>query len=290
MKIIFSIALLGITIISASAQISGNGVFNRNSSESKRVPPKILALNDSSFLIQANIIMNVAPDSYVITLGVSDSSNSVSEANRKINLRISNLTTAISRFDIKKQDLFVDMTTQTRLYDFELRAGTMTEVPVGFEIKKNIILRTTSIASIDELLSVASKYAIYDLVKVDYVVNDLNKINRQLFNQAVEIISQKKAAYVAVTGMSLQTASQVYAEDYYSNYPDQLYKSYTPSGTTIYSTESRTNVKTIVKSPTFYYDPQNYSGIDKVITTGSIEPTVEFGLSLQIKYYINRQR
>ena len=103
----------------------------------------------------------------------------------------------------------------------------------------------------------------------------------------MEVINSKKDLYVKATNIKLTTSSEIYGESFYSFYPSQLYKNYTPNITTeYYDYGSYGKRKDLKKNTTYYYDKINYSGFDKVINPVVTEPTVEFVLMLQIKFYI----
>lgn len=138
------------------------------------------------------------------------------------------------------------------------------------------------------VLAAAAQH-IYDLVKVDYEVSDINKVYSQLFQAALEVINQKKGMYVAATNMKLQPVSQVYGEDFSSYYPSQLYKAYTAEESSeVYGSYSNYTRKDLNKSATYYYDRASYSGFDKVLNPTVTEPAVEFVLSLQLKFQIEK--
>ena len=154
------------------------------------------------------------------------------------------------------------------------------------EIKKNVIFKLSRIDRLDDILIAAAAHLIYDLIKVDYVIDDIGKVNGQLFKAAMEVINQKKERYAMATNMRLNPVSQVYGEEYYSLYPDQLYHQYRINNSaTVYHTYYGTYERhDLPQEHTIYYDKVGYSGIDRVINPAVTEPPVELGLRLQVKY------
>jgi uncharacterized protein YggE len=287
-KINLAALLLTMGIGQAMAQQSGNSVYGQNAGfvMGKADPTGKLWLNDSSFIIQATVAKNVIADNYVVTFGLSEEAKTVAECNDKIDKRIKNFIADIAKLGIKESDIFIDMTTQNKVFDYTTEKEQETQYLKGFDLKKNVIISFKDIHQLDQMVLAAAKYEIYDMVKVDYNVSDLSKIYADLFRAAKEVIDQKKGLYIEATQMSVDPQSMIYNEQLYSFYPAQLYKSYTAyeAVETYYSNPIKK--KDIRKSPTFYYDKMSYSGFDKVLNPNVVAPAVEFCLSLQIKFQL----
>ncbi len=274
------------------SQQSGNVVLGNSynySRSSHQLSVDKLYLNDTSFTVQANVLKNVIADSYVATFGVSESSNTLIDANSKIDKRINDFIAALLKIGISKDDIYIDMTTQTLISDYKVTENYAEQFISGFEQKKNVVIKFNNIKLLDRMIVVASDYGIYDLAKVDYIVLDINKIYTELFQAAVNVIQGKKDLYARATNVKLQPGSQIYGESFYSFYPAELYKSYTPNiSTEYYSYSNYSKRKDLRKNTTYFYDKVNYSGFDKIINTVVTEPAVEFVLMLQIKYDIKK--
>ena len=275
------------------AQQSGNVVLGKSynySRSSQQLSVDKLYLNDTSFIVQANVLKNVIADNYVATFGVSEAAVNLIEANSKIDKRINDFIAALMKIGITKNDIYVDMTTQTKISDYKVSGSYAEQYITGFEQKKNVIIKFDNIKLLDRMIVVASDYGIYDLAKVDYIVLDINRIYTELFAEAVKITQKKKELYAKATNVKLKPNSLIYGESFYSFYPAELYKSYTPDiSTEYYSYSSFSKRKDLRKNTTFFFDKINYSGFDKVINPIVTEPAVEFVLMLQIKFYIDRR-
>jgi len=273
-------------------QHSGNSVIDQYSNSNPTNNPQTvdkLYLSDTSFVIRANVLINVIADNYVATFGVSESSTTLKDANTKIDKRIENFISALTKIGITQTDIYVDMTTQTQISDYKVNGNYAEQYITGFEQKKNVIVKFKNIKDLDKMIVTASDYEIYDLAKVDYIVTDINKIYSQLFQTTIDVINSKKELYVKATNIKLTSSSEIYGESFYSFYPSQLYKSYTPNITTeYYDHGSYAKRKDLKKNTTYFYDKINYSGFDKVINPIVTEPTVEFLLMLQIKFDIEK--
>ncbi len=284
-----AIILFCIVCMTAHGQQSGNSVYGQGYSKGKFPGKETLYLSDSTFIIEASVVQNVIADGYVATFGLAEEAPTLKECNEKIDKRIKDFTSQLSKMGVAKTDIYVDMTSQNKVYDYKITGELAEEYLQGFELKKNIIIKFNHISDLDKMVIVASTDEIYDLVKVDYIVNDLPAIHTQLFNAAVEIINQKKGMYATATNAHLSPTSELYGDQFYSFYPDQLYASYQAYESGNVSGSGYNNsytTKDVRKSATYYYDKINYSGFDKVINPYVTEPAVEFVVTLQIKFEI----
>lgn len=287
---LLSISIL-LSLSTLYAQQSGNMVYGQNYGIESKQRPERLQLTDSTFMIEANVVMNVIADSYVATFGLSDEAPTVKECNDKLEKRIQAFTSELNKMGYSGTDIYVDMITQNKVYDYKTTGSIAEQYLKGFELKKNVIIKLKTIKDLDNILISASSQQIYDLVKVDYIVTDIPAVYAQLFKAASEIINQKKGLYVSATNARLATTSQIYGEQFYSYYPNQLYKAYTAyESSDVYSTYSNYTRKELKKGATFYYDKINYSNFDKVINPAVTEPAVEFVLVLQLKFSAERQK
>ncbi len=281
-----------LTIISFPlwAQQSGNAVYGQTSGQGagKLQTVSKLYLSDSSFIIQASVAINVIADTYVAVFGVAEESSTLSECNTDIDKRIQSFISDLAVLGISKTDIYVDMTTQNKIYDYKIKGDIAEQYIKGFELKKNVIVKFTNIKDLEKMVIAGSSQGIYDLVKVDYLVSDVSSVYKKLFLSAVEVINGKKDMYVGATGAKLEPASQIYAEDFYCFAPSQLYKSYKAYETSnAYEDYDLYRVADMRKSTTYYYERMNYSGFDKVINPVVTEPAVEYALTLQIRFNIN---
>ena len=276
-----------LTWMTMSAQQSGNSVYGQGYSKGKFAGKETLYLSDSTFIIEASVVKNVIADGYVATFGLAEEAPTLKACNEKIDKRIKAFTGELIKMGVAKTDMYVDMTSQNKIYDYRITGELAEEYLQGFELKKNVIVKFRLISDLDQMIILASNNEIYDLVKVDYIVTDLSAIHTELFHAASEIINQKKALYGTLTNAHLSPASEIYGDIFYSFYPDELYSSYQAyeSGNVSGSGyDNNYTTKDIRKSATYYYNKMNYSGFDKVINPFVTEPAVEFVLTLQVKF------
>jgi len=275
------------------AQQSGNSTYGQgyNPVYGKIDTADKLFITDSTFIIPASVAINVIADQYVVTFSTVEQADDVWNCNAKIDKRINAFKSELNKMGINETDVFVDMTTQNKIYDYKVDSNYAEQYIKGFELQKNIIIRFAPVSKLDEIVIAASNHEIYDLVKVDYIVSDLQAVYAKLFEAATKVIDQKKTLYTGATHTTLSPSSSIYGEKMYSFYPGQLYKSYKAYESSDVYGSSLNNyvIKDLRKSTTFYYDAINYSGFDNVINPAVTEPAVEFALTLQMQYKIAKK-
>ena len=284
----FSLLLISLVSITVHGQHSGNSVSNNsyhyNQNKFEQLTERLF-LNDSSFVIQAKVLMNLPADRYVATFGVAQMAPTLKEANTKLDERVDAFRGDLNKIGIDNENLYVDMTTQTQISDYKVSGDFAEEFISGYELKKNLIIQFDKMDDLDKMLIAAAEHEIFDLVKVDYIPDDQSAIYKRLFESAMELIEVKKDLYVQSTNVKIKTSSSIYGESFKHYTPTQLYKSYTPNiRAEYYSNSSYSKRKDLRKSPTYYYDPISYSGFDKVIHPVIIEPVMQYTLVLQIKF------
>lgn len=296
----YQISFIGILLFSALTtvgQVSGNQVFKqygnyKNSNNDPAIPSESkIYLTDTTFFINTSVLMNVTADSYVAIFGVAESAKILKDANTQIDDRIQKFISALNKIGIQQTDIYVDMTTQTRILDYKIDGNYAEQFISGFEQKKNVIIKFKNIKDLDKMVIAASEYGIYDLIKVDYIVTDPDKIYTQLFQTAMGLLNNKKELYVKTTNIKLKKTSKISGESFYCLAPPELYKSYTPQNisTDYYGDSYNRRRKDLQASTTHYYDHINYSTFDKIINPIVTEPTVEFILLLQLKFDVEKE-
>jgi uncharacterized protein YggE len=285
--------LLILSALAAFGQESGNrGVYGRRTD---RTPPSngVISASESKDLvpvqfIEAYVLLNAAPDEFVAVFGASQEGPTAAESNQKVSAQIERFLTAAAQLGVKRGDTYVDFITQNRVYNFTPAAdGTIREKLEGFETKKTIAVRYTDRAVLEKLVAAAAQASIFDLIKVDYVINDMSKIRARLFEEASRIIKQKEESYTRSLDLRIKRHA-IFQETYNTYYPAELYQTYTAyeSGEVEQSDDSRTRVVRQRKSSTSYLEPLDRSDFDAVINPVGLEPVVQNTLYLRVRYLL----
>jgi uncharacterized protein YggE len=274
--------------VEVSAQEAGNVAYGNKTHKSSGVAlGNLYSLEpkDSvvSTFLEANTLMNARADEYVAVFGLSQEGPTPAECNRKIDAQVKEFTADLEGLGINRNDLFVDFIAQNRIYDF---SGTSTarEKLAGFEVKKNVAVHYKDKTVLEKMLAGAAKASIFDLIKVDYIVNDLNGIRERLLEEAMKVVKRKEAEYSKLLDAKLKPLA-IYQEKYSTFSPSQMYSSYTA-----YESGNTESVRVVEKrkSRTFYFDPLDSGEFDSVINPVTVEPVVQFTLYLKIKYQVSK--
>jgi len=273
------------------AQEAGNsGVYGRRTDRASPSNGVIYGTENKDLIpvqfIEAYVLVNAAPDAFIAVFGAAQEAPTAIESNQKVNAQIELFLSAAGKLGINRSNVYVDMITQNRVYDFAPASdGTIRERLSGFETKKTIAVRYKERALLEQLLSAAAQASIFDLIKVDYVVNDLSKIRSRLLEEASGVIKQKEENFTRSLGLRIRR-NAVSQETYNTYYPSALYQTYTAaeSGTVEPNYEARTRVVRERKSSTSFLQPLDESTFDIVINGADLEPMVQCTLYLKVRY------
>ena len=280
------------------AQASGNIAYsqpygNTRSAQNER-NKRVLAAAElppgsNTMFLEASVLLNTKADEYVAVFGLSQESATVQECNQKMDAVVHEFSAALKPLGIGRDDLFVDFAAQNKVYKYRLEDNVAMEELAGVELKKNVAIHYRDKLLLDKLVIAASGSRIYDLIKVDYIVKDLDPIQNRLMEEAADIIKRKTVRYEKLLGIKLLPPPQVYAEKPSFYYPTEMYESYTAyegENVEVEQYRSKYVVQHLRKGRTFFFNALNADGFDAVLNPVVIEPVIQFTLYLKVKYDI----
>jgi len=247
---------------------------------------------DSVFELSVSALMNVKASSFVVLLGVSQAASTIDSCQQIINERINNFIVQLTKSAVKKEDIFVDFVSQVPVFEYSVEKKVFSkkynEVPSGFELKKNIHIAYRKNETLDEIVTLAAKSEIYDIIKVDYVVANISAVYDSLRDASIKLLNEKAEDYKKV-GIKFNPKFQVMGEDVHSIYPIERYRSYTAYNNSSLqalkkSGVSSTSISYQPKQATLYYDKLPYNNYDIVINPNVIEPVAQFTYNLKVRY------
>lgn len=295
------ISILAISIaltFNSFSQIGGNQVYgNSNYSYNQnqnynQVQKKTIFSTDSTLIISTNILLNKIADNYLVSVGLNQEAKTVIECNTLINSRIEGLKKDLIKLGVKEDDLYVDFISQTKVYDYDVSENESEQLESGFEIKKNIIIRINDIDKIDLLIEMCAKQEIYDIIKVDYVNNNINNTYGKMYDEALAFIESRKNLYLKSSSQKLTGDKRVTSDNFYSVYPKSQYKkyeAYESSSLTVQSKHYSDHYirKEARKNKTFYYDGVPVSGFDKIINSSTPDIGIQYVLTITMVYSVS---
>jgi len=295
-QILLSVGLL-ISFLNCFSQIAGNVIESNPNYQSRQVE---LALNPAynynySNQLEASVMMNVKATGYVAIFSLSQNGKTVDEAETAMRQRTDFFTQFLKQNGVADAQIFIDPISMLPTYETELQekkySKTFNEVPTGFEIKKNVHISFKEQSAINALVSMAAKAEIYDMVKVEYSVDDLESVYSNLRNEALNILVSKK--------MNMERAG-IYSrfvnigEKQGSAYPAERYIQFTAAKTGMspqfiqYKEKKPTTVtyNYAEKNRTLFYDKVSDKQFVKVINPVVNEPMVQVYVSLKGQFQI----
>lgn len=290
------LGLVFLTLSNLSAQISGNQVYgnsnyNAHNYNAEALPNNsVVAINDNVLTVSVKILCNKKADGFVMTLGLNEEDATVAGCSKKINARIAGFIEKIKSEGVKKENVYIDFISQTKIYDFEVNGVNSEQVEKGFEIKKNIIITTSNVTSLEKIIALAAAFEIHDVIKVDYFNNDTESIHTSLFEEALVLAEAKKVRYLKAFGKRI-VGTPTATEEFATVFPKTQYKMYQAfeSAELEMNNYNRTPYlkKIARKNKTFYYDGLSSAGFDKVIHPNQTEVGMQYVMTLTMHYKID---
>jgi uncharacterized protein YggE len=285
-----------------SAQVAGNQAYAQTGGQQHaRQREQVLHVmskytvpaSPTSTFIEANMLLNIPADHYVAVFGLSYEGETVAACSAKMDAGVKALTDSVLKAGIKQKPNF-DFIAQNKIYGYQLEAKeVLQEKLVGYEIKKTASIAYDNPALLDKLMLAAAEVQIFDLIKVDYVLDDIAKVQDQLMAEAVKVIQRKAARQEKLLDVHLRKPAQIYAEKYGTHFPTQLYDSYRAHESEHveggYDLRNH-RVRTLRKSQTFYFNGLDADGFDAVINPVLDKPVVQCTLYLKLNYEIEQEK
>ena len=238
--------------------------------------------------------MNVKPDTYILIIGLSQISENLETCFELIDQRIANFT---SEAEINKENLYIDFISQTPIFARErekkIFSKKYVEVPKGFEIKKNLHLSFTDGHLADKYIKLAAKNEIYDIIRVDYIVNDHKNIYDNLREQCVNLLNQYVVDYKKM-GVDFVAEYTSMEETNSCTYPIARYSSFTSYMPTNYDPllggDTELNFVNPNEKINIFYNKLPYNNYDIIINPAVVEPVVQFSQSVKIKFVLKKKQ
>ena len=241
--------------------------------------------NPNQILIDVKGLANVKADSYVAIFSVTQVGKDQEETNKMIDERINNALKEINAN--KGVESFIDVISFVPKYEFEAEKKvfsrkTYNEIPIGFEIKKNVHLKFSDANQLQNFVQIFSKNEIYDLVRVDYFAENLENIKKELANKARLLVQEKMKNYEIILGENFVNDDKSLSEDYKVLFPVEMYKSYEASNSASLNLTKSANVNSANKNITIYYQPIFNKDFDVVINPIINEPVIQIMYEMKV--------
>ena len=246
---------------------------------------------NTDLFISVKGLANVKADTYVAIFNVTQVGKTTEEVNRLIDERINKGLQNIK--DNPETEVYVDMISFVPVYEYEIEKKIFSkksynEIPVGFELKKNIHIRYSDPNLLNEIIADLSNAEIYDLIRVDYFSNTLEAVKKDLATKAGEILQEKLDHYATILSENLDSVDKQLMDGYRVVLPVEMYKSYSAYSSSSLNLKKSANINQTDKSKTLYYQPIIDKEFDFVINPTILEPVIQ--VMYEVKLKVNREK
>lgn len=249
-------------------------------------------IDENSMTFEVNGLFNRKADAYLAIFNMTQVGENASVANDLLNTRYQNFVTEVASAGVKAEDIFLDMVSQVPIYELEVTkkffSKTYNEVPKGFELQKNIHVKFNKGEVLDKILTAAAKHEIYDLIKVDYFVENTSAVYETLRDSVIACAKRKTNDYKQLN-VNLDTVYRVLTEQTSVTFPIDRYSKYQPaSSSSIESVGKKSGLTEIRKPTVMFYNKLSYHNFDVVINPVVIEPLVQYTCKLKMRFSLKK--
>jgi uncharacterized protein YggE len=301
-KIICTLASLSLNIalhsqsLGNSEYMEGNAGYGNNYySHNRRPTTNAYIANNEEMQVTVNGLLNIVADNYVAIFNIVQVADNAENADGLMNHRIIDFKKNLKTAGIDTNDIKVDMISFVPRYDYQVEqklfSKTYNEIPAGFELQKNVSVRFKNSAKLDDIVSAAARAEIYDLVKVDYFIPNIQRSLDSLRLKCLLEFKSKVKSYELI-GIRLDTLKKVMSDNFITTYPPTRYNTYqafTRPSLQAAKKKSAPSVNEIQKSNSRYYSQVDYDQYDLVINPLITEPVVQVSYSLTVKYFLKEK-
>lgn len=272
------------------AQVSGS-INYREPIKYSDINFDILPPSKDETSIQVKGLANVKADQYVAIFTVTQIAETTDEVNKLLDSR---LNSSVNRLQANKTlEFYVDMISFVPVYQYDVQRKifskkTYNEVPTGFELKKNLHVKFKNPSQLNEIMSVLSQNEIYDLVRVDYFMENMDVIKKELASKAKTQLQEKIKNYESIMGIAFPNANKNLNEGYKVVLPTEMYKTYEAYNSSTLALTKFANVNQANKSTSMFYQPILDKEFDFVVNPVVLEPVIH--VMYEIKMTITKDK
>jgi uncharacterized protein YggE len=269
-----------------------NNSYNPNPPKVNTFLPTATFIDERNVVLEVNALSNQMASSFVVIFNIKQLGQTAEEADKLFNDRYEAFVSNIVATGIRREDVYLDMVSFVPVYEFEeekklFSKKTYNEIPKGFEIQQNVHIKYKDSRLLGKLVSAAAKSEIYDIVKVDYFIENTEEVYHDLRKRAVEFIN-KEIVQFEVLGVELDAAYRIATEEERSSYPIDRYSSYMAFSSQSLDGTTKGRVNNADKAVTMYYDKIPYDEFEIIVNPSILEPAVQFMYNLKVRFRLKQ--
>ncbi|MFK7746978.1 MAG: SIMPL domain-containing protein [Kordia sp.] len=274
----------------ANIQISRRNIATGNAQVYGPQSPKSRRnVNPSAnIVIDVHALYNAKATSYTAMFNISQIGPTAEETHNLVNERIDNVRKQLLAAGIKKEDIAIDVISFVPVYEIEVQKKLFStkynEVPKGFELQQNIHIQFKKTQQFEKILAACAANEIYNLVKVDYFIENIREVYKKLQTSLVSLIKEEKE-YYKILGFDLSNYNAIMADDKYCYFPKDFYQNYQAYNSVSFEAlKKKKGVTKAKKQTSYYYQPVSTENYDIVLNAAILEPVVQVGMQIKLVY------
>ena len=242
----------------------------------------------ANIVLDVQALYNAKATSYTAIFNISQIGKTADDANGLVKERIDNVRKQLLTIGLQEKDIAIDVISFVPVYEIEVEKKLFStkynEVPKGFELQQNIHIQFTKTQQFEKILAACASNEIYNLVKVDYFIENIREVYKKLQDSLLELIKEKKE-YYKILGFNLSEYNVIMADDKYSYFPKDFYKNYQAFNSVSFEALNKNKGVTKAKKQTsYYYQPISYENYDIVLNAAILEPVIQVGMHIKLVY------
>lgn len=283
--------------LSMSAQAMGNATANYNNygnnapAQNNKKQNLAVQIGGNTTTLNAEILYNARPTGYLAIFAILQEGERLEQLDKDMNTRIETFKKGLQAIGIAESQIFSDFISLVPKYEMQIEkkkfSKTANEVPLGFQLKKNIHVSFTDGRMIDKIVSAAAAAEIYDLAKIEVNINDMKAVLSECRTKCTEMLKEKAKT---MTDIGLKLYPLSIGENFETYYPTELYETYTACVTDFSQMNGngiktgKTSVKYADKNRTVFYNRVAYDQFDLVINPEFSEPPIQIHFKMSAYY------
>jgi uncharacterized protein YggE len=289
MKYCFIVFITALSL-TALGQASGNVSYQNRTGPLDNVARAVIT--DESITMSVKGLFNVKADGLVASFHLTQLGETARATDSLMSWRINSFSRAIVKNVSDTLEIVTDVISFVPKYNFNilnrLFSKTYQEIPDGFELKKNIMIRYSNPADLDKILAAAASAEIYDLVKVDYFLKNVKGNYSTLRDECISLLKERVKTYESL-GFKLDSFRKTVSDDFGTSLPPDRYGSYQavarPSFEAVKVSTGGGKLRSSDIGLSRYYDPVSYNDFDLVINPIVDRPMVQLTYEVVVKFF-----
>jgi len=277
---------------------SGNynyAVQNQGQKGNVRWTEEFYRISGSKVTSSVRILYRSEIKGYEVVYGVAEEAGTIDKCHEKITRRIEKAVSGVKKLGIKEDDIYVDMVAQPRIYSYqesETDPNLIVEKQVGFEMKKNVIVRFEEHDHMGEINQIMAENGIFDVIKVELITETRNAAMLSVQKELESTIDEKRKVILKMLNPEMSGATKVVSLNLQGRYPAENYSQYKAQESnrvTAINRHVNNNTKMRIDARdviTYFYQGEKESDYDLVIhrNKNASIPTVDYVITAGFEF------